>query len=227
MSMCRGAARRRMVGFLALALAAAGARAQEHRLDDRLDAQTAAEVMRIADSARLAGLPAQPLIDKALEGATKHAPDQRIVQAVRGFAQRLADARDALGSASSSADLVAAAGALYQGVSASDLRRLRVARPADGVSFPLVVLADLIARGVPPATATPTVLQLAERGAKDEEFAALRRAVEQDIAAGAPPAVAATTRIRGTLYALPHAGGAAGAAAGVGPLIIPSSPNHP
>lgn len=203
----------------ALGAATAVARAQTvPRLDERLDAATAAEVSRLADSARAAGLPADPLIDKALEGATKHAPGSRIVDAVRGLAARLGRARDALGPDAPDADLVAAAGALYEGVSSDDLARLRAARAGRAVALPLVVLADLIERGVPPRTAAGVVLDVARAGAGDEAFTALRRDVEHDIRAGAPPAIAASTRARGAIYSHPSAGAAAAA---VGPTRRP------
>ena len=122
----------RVSSALAAALAIAGVQAllgaQEPRLDARLDARTSAEVSRIVDSARAVGIPADPLIDKALEGATKRASPERIVAAVRGLAQRLGVARSVLGANVPSADLVAAAGALYEGVTPSDLARLRDAR---------------------------------------------------------------------------------------------------
>jgi hypothetical protein len=191
-----------LLGVLVLAPAST-LRAQASPLDGRIPPQTATEVERVADSARAAGLPTEPLFDKALEGATKHAPDARILAAVRGLAHRLADARAALGASAPDADLVAAAGALYQGVQPSDLTQLRAARTGSSLALPLVVLADLIVRGVPPSTATSVVLDLERTGAGDEAFAALRREVEHDIANGAPPAIAASTRARGTLYALP------------------------
>jgi hypothetical protein len=178
-------------------------------LDDRLDSATAVEVTRLADSARAVGLPAAPLIDKALEGATKHAPGARIVDAVRGLASRLARARSALGPDAPDADLVAAAGALYEGVSSADLARLRTVRAGRAMALPLVVLGDLIERGVPPRTATDVVLDVARTGAGDEAYTALRRDVEHDIRAGAPPAIAAATRARGVIYAHPGAGAAA------------------
>jgi hypothetical protein len=112
-------------------------------------------------------------------------------------------ARAVLGANVSTADLVAAAGALYEGVTPADLARLRDARGSAPLALPLVVLADLIARGVPASTATSVIVDLARTGARDEAFVVLRHEVEQDISAGAPPAVAATTRGRGTIYALP------------------------
>ncbi|HEY9448872.1 MAG TPA: hypothetical protein VIQ60_03930, partial [Gemmatimonadaceae bacterium] len=164
--------------------------AQRTSLESRLDPLTAAEVSRLMDSTRAGGLPTEPLLDKALEGASKHANSQQIVTAVRGLAVRLHEARAALGPTASQSDLVAAAGALYQGVAATELTRLHEARGDQPVALPLVVLADLIARGVPTSTAMSVVMEVATRGAGDDAFTALRRDVESDIAAGAPPAIA-------------------------------------
>jgi hypothetical protein len=200
---------------LATCVATPALHAQDPRLAGRLDPATAAEVERLVDSARAAGLPTVPLVDKALEGATKGAADARILAAVRGLAQRLGAARDALGTGASDAELVAAAGALYQGVSTKALSQLRAARARSSLALPLVVLADLIARGVPSATATAAVLDLARSDAGDAAFMALRRDVENDIANGAPPAIAAATRARGSLYGLPPVPATPGAGAPV------------
>lgn len=199
--------------LLAPALLPRALRAQDgaRRLEQRLDAPTAAEVLRIADSVRAVGIPTSPLLDKALEGAARRADGRRIVDAVRGLARRMSDARGALGADASESDLVAAAGAIQSGVPAGELARLRDARRDGHLALPLVVLGDLIERGVPVRTAVSVVVDVAQTGAGDAAFASLRRDVEQDIAAGAPPAIAATTRARGAVYAMP--GGTAGSPA--------------
>ncbi|MBI1723182.1 MAG: hypothetical protein HYR48_04665, partial [Gemmatimonadetes bacterium] len=96
-----------VVGALALALLPRLAAAQDPRLVGRLDAPTVAAVGAIIDSVRPLGVPADPLVNKALEGASKHAAGPRIVAAVRGLAAELARARTALGASSSEAELVA------------------------------------------------------------------------------------------------------------------------
>ena len=58
----------------------------------------------------------------------------------------------------------------------------------------LAVLTDLVARGVPIDTAAKAVLTLAAK-ARDEDLVDFRRAVERDIAIGAPPAAAASVRV--------------------------------
>ena len=200
---------------LALLVGAASLSAQAPRHTARLDAATAAEIGAIVASARTAGLPVEPLVDRALEGASKGAAGSRIVAAVRALAQDLAAARLALGAGASDGEVTAGAGALRSGADPATLTRLRAARQGEVLTVPLGVLADLIARGVPTDVATGAVLALARSHASDAEFVALGRNVERDILAGAPPAVAAAVRARGMPSTLPPSSpGTAAAATG-------------
>jgi hypothetical protein len=183
---------------LVLALLAGGTLgAQDARLSTRLDARTRDAVVALVDSARAAGLPTEPLVDKALEGASKRAPGLRIVAAVGTLAREMGAARGAIGTDATEAELVAGAGALHAGASPAALARLRRARPGESLTVALGVLADLAARGVPPDSAALAVLSYARTGARDEDFLSLRRDVERDIDAGYPPARAANERARG------------------------------
>lgn len=184
---------------LALAFAPGTLAAQGSRLDDRVNARTRAGVQPIVDSARVAGLPVEPLIDKTLEGTMKGADPARIVGAVRALFQRLAAARAALGPETGEPDLVAAAGALSVGVTPSALARLRDASGGASLATPFVVLSDLVARGVPADTASAALVALASRGATEEAYLALRGDIARAIAAGAPPAVATSVRAAGGL----------------------------
>lgn len=185
----------RIVG-LALALALALSRpgpAQDPRLD-RLAPEARAPVTSLIDSARAAGLPAEPLVNRALEGTSKHAAAPLITAAVRRLAADLGRAREALGPAAGAAELVAAADALRAGASPSVLRRLRDALGPRHLAVPLGITADLTARGVPADTAATLVITLA-RSVADAELLALQREVERDIALGAPPIAAAAGRL--------------------------------
>lgn len=177
--------------------------AQDPRLGERLDARTRTAVQQIVDSAATVRLPTEPLIDKALEGASKGADNGRIMAAVRALARRLREARLALGTSANEAELVAGAGALSQGITPATLSRLRSLRPGERLTLPLVVLTDLIARGVPPSTASAVIVSLAGTVSGSDAFAALRRDVQQDIVAGADPAAAVSLRARALLAALP------------------------
>lgn len=184
------------VAIAALAALSRPARAQDPRLDARLAPETRAAVVAVMDSAGAEGLPTEPLVLKALEGASKGAAGPRIVAAVRTLRRDLRDARDALGQSSAPAELVAGVGAIRAGATRAEIARLRTSRPGEPLTVPLAVLADLIARGVPADTASSIIRELARRGTRDDGFFALRAGVERDIMAGAAPLGAATARAR-------------------------------
>ncbi|MEP6689528.1 MAG: hypothetical protein ABJD07_00150 [Gemmatimonadaceae bacterium] len=193
--------RARIPALALVALVALGVRAgaAQQQLDARLDPATRAAVAALVDSARDKGLPAEPLTAKALEGASKGADGARIVVAVRALAARLDAARTALGPAAAQADLVAGAAALQAGVQPVTLAKMRAARPREALAVALVVLADIVARGVPADTASKLILRVANSRAGDDAFDALRRDVARDIVAGAPLVVAAAVRTQGVV----------------------------
>lgn len=170
--------------------------AQESRLA-RLNPALRLQVEQLADSASANGLPSEPLVAKALEGAAKGAPDDKILQAVRSLAARLNQARRSLGSSSSADELAIGAEALRGGISGTSLDQLRRARGKEALTVPLAVLTDLVARGVPADTAAAVILELAQRKAEDADFDGLRREVAGDIGRGVPPGAAASFRGRG------------------------------
>jgi hypothetical protein len=181
--------------LLLAAVVAPSAGAQDARLESRVDARTRAQLVPILDSARRAGLPLEPLVDKALEGATKGASRPRIVGAVRTLAATLGVARDAVGRGATEAEIVAAADALEAGIPRRQIGVLRIylgsSRP---IAVPLAVMADLVARGVPADTAARSVLSLAQAGAPDALFVGLRIDVERDIGSGIEPSTAVVLR---------------------------------
>lgn len=196
----------RYVIFVAL-LALCGGRsaaAQDARLE-RLDPAARAVVAGIIDSARAAGLPAEPLVDRALEGVTKRAPGDVIAAAVRRLAAQLTRAREILGPAASPAELESGAAALRAGAGSAVLAALRRTRPRQQLTVPLAVLADLVASGVPVDTAATVVLALAS--AADDDLLEFRRTVEHDIALGVLPGTAATVRFLDSDAAPQPAGG--------------------
>jgi len=181
-------------GLVVVTLAAATAMAQQvdSRLE-RLDSITRPIVAALVDSARAAALPTEPLVQRALEGATKRASAERIVAAVRRLALDLGHARNALGTTTSPPELAAAAAALRAGappVILTELRRIR----RESLTVPLAVLTDLVASGVPVDSAAAAVLSLAAKS-RDTDLVEFRRAVERDIALGAPPASATAAAV--------------------------------
>ena len=172
------------------------ATAQERDPLVRLSPTVRYAVEVLLDSARLAGLPVQPLESKALEGLSKRQHDRRILAAVRNVFRSLRDARSALGPAATEDELTAAASALRVGVTHAELSQLARARKGKHVTVPLVVLVDLVSRGVPRDTASETIFQLWQRGVADDDFYGLWRGVERDIVSGADPGAALLNRAR-------------------------------
>lgn len=150
----------------------------------------------LIDSARLAGLPTAPLHSKALEGISKRADDRKILFEVRKVFRSLRDARAVLGPKVSPDELNAAAGALRVGITQTELAHLARSRHDKILTVPLVVLTDLVSRGVPHDTASVTIFQLFQRGAADDDFLGLWRGVERDIVSGTDPGEALLNRAR-------------------------------
>jgi hypothetical protein len=177
----------RVLVLVLVVLCPSAAGAQDPRLGARLDPPTAGRVAALVDSARAEQLPSEPLVQKALEGATMGAPGGRIVRAVETLRDNLRGARGALGSGATESELVAGAASLRAGVPGASLRELRATRPDQPLAVPLAVLTDLIARGIPMSTAEASVMALARDGGGDADFLALRRRLEGD-ANGETPA---------------------------------------
>lgn len=157
-----------------LAVAATAAAQADPRLA-RLDPGTQVVVARLIDSLRSAGVPAEPLIDKALEGQVKGAPGPRIVAAVRVWGQDLSRVRDVIGPARPEPDLVAAASVFRAGVSLDALHELAAARRDRGLLVPLTALTDLAASGMAPDSAAQVVVAVARAGGSDADFQAAQR----------------------------------------------------
>lgn len=178
-----------------LILCSGRADAQEPRLAGRLPATARLQVEAIIDSARADGLPADPLVARALEGSTKGAPPGVIVAAVVRLRNELREVRAAFGDLALPSELSAGASALRAGATGDDLVQLRSLRPDQPLTIAAAVLADLVATGVPADTAVQAVLALAARAA-DADYIAFRRNVQRDISQGASPAAALGVRLR-------------------------------
>lgn len=163
--------------MLLVVVARAQAQASDERLRAAVDGPTYTALHNVLDSAKSAGLPSEPLVDKALEGVAKHASGDRIVAVVRDLSARLAEARGALGGSGTAEELSAGTAALRAGISPATLAELRRLRHNEQVTIPLAVAAELVARGVRPDSASAAVLHLAAAGARDVELAALPRSV--------------------------------------------------
>jgi hypothetical protein len=181
----------------ALAWEAAAARAlADGRLAEGLDARALAEVRATVGAAARQGLPVEPLVARALAGVELGAPSVRVTGAVRALAARLAAAQAALAPVAGVAEVTAGADALAVGVPPAVLRDLRRLSPDRSTAVALGVLAQLVSRGVPPARAAAAVTSLVRRGARPGQLAALDAAVQADVAAGVPAALALDGRTR-------------------------------
>ena len=167
--------------------------AQEPRFEGRIPEPTRGQIETILIDARAAGIPTEPLVDRALEGASKGAGASLILAAVHRLDGELRASRDALGLQSTDAEVTAGASALRAGAQPEDLADLRRAR-GQPLTVATAVLADLVAVGVPVDTAIVAVLTLAE-GVDDAEYIAFRQNVERDIALGASPVSALGVRL--------------------------------
>jgi len=194
----RGAALLALPALACLAWLATTASAApvDRRLAERLDPATADEVWKVVEAAGAQGVPVDPLIVTALEGASKHARPERIVAAVKERSAALLASKEALGPESTPGEIAAGAGALMSGVPRDTLARLRQERPKGSLLVPLVVLADLVTRQVPVGTASMAVLHASRIGAHDADLLRLRSRVEGDIRRGVSPAAATIARLQ-------------------------------
>lgn len=121
------------------------------RLADALPAEAMGSLMEALRSAEGRGLPVEPLVNKALEGAAKGVAAERVLAAVRELARGLDQARALLPSSPppTAGELSAAADVLGRGAPGDALRRLGGRRVA-GEPFEVAIhtLGDLLERGV-------------------------------------------------------------------------------
>ena len=191
-----------VLALLATAVAGSTARAQnatDRTLPAQLSSPTRATLERIIDSARVAGLPVDPLYSKVREGVFRSADEGRVIAAVQRLGRDLGDARTALGDSVGAEEIVAGANALRAGIKPAELSRLRDARARTDrhpLTVALVVLADLATRGVPPAMAAASVNELVARNVSDGSLLSFRQGVERDLVGGRSPASALDARTK-------------------------------
>src|SRR3954466_13901122 len=112
--------------------------AQTPALPAGLDTQSRMALEQIIDSARVSGLPLEPLFAKAAEGKLKQASDPQIVAAVRSLASRFRTIRTEIGTTLDVSSMTAAATAIAVGIPMSAIRSMRDAAagaPASSVDL--------------------------------------------------------------------------------------------
>jgi hypothetical protein len=145
-----------------------------------------AELNDILNAARQKGLPTDPIVAKARQGVLFKKSDAKIVAAAQAVSRRLEQAREALGSGATIADLNAGQDALsVEGVTTDMLRVVRRERPSRPVVVPVGLLAQLVASGVNPSYATDLVAKLVRANASDVQLVSLGEGVNSDVHSGA------------------------------------------
>ena len=190
----------RRLAFLVALLSAAGtvsAQSIADRLDRRVPPALATLVEELGSAALQRGLPADPLIQKAIEGSAKGVPVERVAEAVRQVARQLDTAalivRDVPPFAGDTVIIAAGGFALTAGLSGRDIGTLaRVARDQHGdLSAALRVAGTLTALGVPAAQSVDLVSASLQAGRPTAELLTLPARVQGEMARGVPPAQAA------------------------------------
>ena len=153
--------------------------------DTLFDAPTRIELERIISAARQAGLPASPLVNRALQGAARKVEGNRVVGVVRAYADSMRVAQTLLGPGSVESELDAGAAALRAGVSREGVREVRRTRSAGQATTALIVLTDLVRRGVPAADAAAAVNTVAA-SQSDNALLSLQSAIAREAAAPTP-----------------------------------------
>lgn len=150
-----------------------------------------AEAEQVLDSASRRGVPMAPLYTKVREGAAKGAAPDIIVRVVRQLEGALTEAGRILGATATEGELTAAAAALQSGVGPTSIDGLRKAlKSSSSLTVAMVVLTDLVRRGVDPSVAGRALERLASAGATDVTFSLFRTDVVNDLSSGMAPLAA-------------------------------------
>ena len=213
-----------MLALAALALSASAAAAQgagpqapadpSARLREVLPPDVAAHVLAVIADARAHGLPAGALEQRALKFAARGVPPEQIAQSVAQQASRQAQARTLLASARDvtppGSEIEAAADALREGVSGSDVSALAKSAPSGrALTVPLYVLGSLTARGLPSDQALAQVQARLAAGASDAALASLPQPA-QDARNGSPGEIGRAIGAARAPAGTPAAGGTPG-----------------
>ena len=164
------------------------------RLAGRVPPAVATAVSALVDSAAARGLPSTPLVDKALEGAAKGVPEERIVAAVHTVFDQLDAAAGTLRGIGLAGDdaIEAGAFAIAAGLRAGDVAE--VARTADGLyptATALQVAGTLAALGVPRTETVGLVRATIRSGRPLGDLVSLPGQLQAEMGRGLPPAAAA------------------------------------
>jgi hypothetical protein len=178
------------------------------------------EVAVVAADATAQGLPADPLVEKAIEGWAKRVPPDRIIGAIHQFRIRLQEARQALTGTGHPDPLgpvvAAAAEAMARGLGQEQVGVVVDAAPTpDAAGRGLKVAAALAAQGIGTEQAVGIVVRAMRRGQGDTDILDLPSVANAMRAQGMAPGQIGQRLMQG-------AGSNAGAGAGPGHGSRPS-----
>lgn len=171
----------------------------------RFDSLTANALRLLFEDAAELGLPVRPLINRALEGAARRSPGDRILRVVREHALALQEAKRALGDRATEDELEAGAIAVRAGLDWRAVESVRASRPTGSVVVPLVVLTDLVRRGVPASNARDAVATLVRSPRADDVLLGLQATVAKNAQRGPGMALDALNRYVRSMGATPAA----------------------
>ncbi len=174
-----------LVALLAT-LAVGQASAQDARLQERLAPDLARRVTTVVNSAAAEGLPTEPLVQKALEGAAKGAAPDRIMAAVSSLHAAMGRARSAIGAPADDQEIVVGALWLRAGGPPDALTRLKQRAGRRSVAVAITVMTDLVERGVSPADAVGGLDRLLGTGLPDADLLQVRDRVARAVLDGDP-----------------------------------------
>lgn len=190
----------------------AGAQTSLERAKAALPQDAALALEQTVAAALSRGLPTEPLVDKALEGAAKNIAADVILVVVRQRFELLVRADAALRpfGPARAAEVTAAADVMQRGIGHDVVARVRSgALSGEPVDLALNTLADLLERGVPVDVAFEMLSSWRYRGAHAEELRQMPAAVERLVGEGSTPGAAGRA-----IAASVRAGKAVGAAVG-------------
>lgn len=159
---------------------------QQPRFDpSRFDTATASGLRDLLDSAAANKVPPGPLINLALRGLAMHASGTKIVSLVRVHYKAMLDARAALGDDATESELDSGADAIKLGVDGKALQAVRTTRPVAGSAVTsLVVLTDLVRRGISTGRARDAVTALGRASRSDDAINGLQAMVAKNAERG-------------------------------------------
>lgn len=145
------------------------------RLEGRVPAAAIPTIDSLVQAAEVESLPAELLVQKAIEGGAKHVQPKYIVGAVRVNLDQLRRARNTLVEAGDHApttpeEVAALNAALKRGLSPSVVSQIVAALPAEPRGSAFHAVADLVAHGFDQDSAAGLILAAVEDGLRGERL---------------------------------------------------------